>query len=94
MALAVVYGRFLLVAGTLVATALLLAGAVVAARKAHLKSLGRRPPAEAFSLEQLQELRDAGQISQEEFSFLRRQALNLPPPEQKGQADMKRAPGT
>ena len=76
---AVSYGRVLWLGAALVGVVLLLAIIVLSARRSFMKSLRGTDGEEAFSIEKLQEMRDSGQISPEEFAFLRRQALGLPP---------------
>jgi hypothetical protein len=79
LTLAVSYDRLAWLGAALIGGVLLLGAAVVVARRAVMKWLGASGREQAFSVEKLQELRDSGQISPEEFASLRRRALGLGP---------------
>jgi hypothetical protein len=75
---AVPYERLAWMGAVLIVVVLVSAAAVLVARR-YVKSPGDSGRQNAFSVERLQEMRDSGQISPEEFASLRRLALGLGP---------------
>ena len=59
---------------------------VLAAKRFYVKSLHDGPQQQDFTLESLERLRDAGEISREEFARLRRARLGLPPENEKDES--------
>jgi hypothetical protein len=69
----------LILAAALIAGFLLLGGLVIWLRRRSLKA--QQPDGPAFELQQLEDLKRMGTVSDEEFRRLRRAALGLPPAE-------------
>ncbi len=79
--------RALIWCGIAMGAVLVLGVLLMFARRLYVKLLTQKPTAEGFSIESLEELRDGGQISPEEFDRLRRVALGISGPanDEKGQ---------
>jgi len=82
--------KWAFLAGMMLAATLAMAVAVAVARRMLLKSVGKsvgkKRPAEPFPIERLEQLRDSGEISSEEFSLLRRHTLGLPTSKEKDES--------
>ena len=78
-------GDVLLKGGALIAGVLVLGASMLAARWLYRKWLKDEPP-EAFALRDLEAMRDAGQVSPEEFSRLRRSMMGLGRSAEKGKS--------